>query len=99
MLGSLIPVVELKKKLIQLLRKKYEVPNQLGIQDRRAVLKINNKIRLVKAICQRREMNMVEIECIITSWKLLSSNCEDKENNVVEPISINEAMGDLLGEY
>ena len=44
-------------------------------------------------------MNMVEIGCIITSWKLLSSNYEDKKNIVDEPISINEAMGDLLGEY
>jgi hypothetical protein len=42
---------------------------------------------------------MVEIECIISNWKLLSGNCEDKDTIVVEPISINEAVEDLLGEY
>ena len=44
-------------------------------------------------------MNMVEIECTITSWKLLFGNCEDKENIVVESISINKSVRDLLGKY
>jgi hypothetical protein len=52
--GTLISIEELKKKLIKLLRRKYEESNRLGIQSKRAMLKINYKIQLVKATCRRR---------------------------------------------
>jgi hypothetical protein len=97
--GKLIPIEELKKKLIKLLKRKYEEPNRVGIQSKRPMWKINNKIQLLKATCRRRYADMAEIESIIKNWELMCYNCECQENIVAEPIGIDEAIEDSLGKY
>jgi hypothetical protein len=96
--GSLIPIGKLKERLIKLLRKKYESPNQLSSQNKRRVLKINQKIQLMKATCERKLMDMAEINNIMNNWKLMSCGNECKENTIAEPIDLEEAMEDSLGE-
>jgi hypothetical protein len=96
---SLIPIGKLKERLMKLLRKKYESPNRPGEQRRRNILKISNKIRLVKETCKRRNMNMVEINYIINSWDLISTSGPSEETEVAEPIGLEEAIADTLGEY
>jgi hypothetical protein len=102
MLGSLISNEELKKKLIKLLRRKYEEPNWLGMQGSRAQTKlnqINHKIQLIKAVCKRRSIDMVEIESIINTWKLMNKSSAHQENIVAGPIGVEQAVEDFLGEY
>jgi hypothetical protein len=99
MLGNLIPIEELKRRLIKLLRKKYKEPNRLGIQSNRTMWKINNKIQLVKAAYRRRLVDMAEINSIIKNWELISYNNTSQENEVAEPIGIDEAVEEVLGEY
>jgi hypothetical protein len=97
MLGSLIPIGKLKERLVKLLRKKYESPNRLSSQNKRIVLKINQKIQLMKTTCENRLMDMAKINSIMNSWKLMSYRNEYKENTIAKPIDIEEAMEDSLG--
>jgi hypothetical protein len=62
-------------------------------------LGVNNKIQLVKAACRRRLADMVEIESIIKNWELMCYNCEYQENTIAEPIGIDEAVEEVMGEY
>jgi hypothetical protein len=97
--GTLIPIGKLKERLVKLLRKKYESPNRLSSQNKRIVLKINQKIQLVEATCRRRQMDMAKIKSIINNWELMSCVNECKENTIIEPIDIEAAVEDSLGEY
>jgi hypothetical protein len=42
---------------------------------------------------------MAEIESIINTWKLMNNGGAHQENLVVEPMEVEEAVEDFLGEY
>jgi hypothetical protein len=42
---------------------------------------------------------MAEINSIIKNWELISYNNTSQENEVAEPIGIDEAVEEVLGEY
>ena len=71
----------------------------LSIQGKRAKLKIDHKIQLLKTVCRKRQMDMQEINNIIYTWEVISSTKANKENREVEPIGVDEAIDDFLGEY
>lgn len=99
---SLISNEELKRKFIKLLRKKYEEPNWQRRNSGRAQAKfnrINYKIQLIKAMCERRSIIMVELNIILNTWELMSNNGAYQNNVVVEPNRLEEAVEDVLGEY
>jgi hypothetical protein len=102
MLGSLISNEQLKKKLIKLLRRQYEEPNWQNIQEggsRAKLNQINYKIQLIKTMCKRKLIDMAEIESIINTWELMSNGGAHHENVVVEPMEVEDALEDFLGEY
>jgi hypothetical protein len=89
--GNLITIGELKRRLIKLLRKKYEESNCLRNNSRRIQRKldqIDHKIQLMKAICKRRANNIAEITSIINTWELINDNNECQENLEAEPMEL-----------
>jgi hypothetical protein len=99
---SLISNEELKRKLVKLLRRKYEESNWQRRNRRRTQVKLNRinyKIQLIKTMCQRRLIDMAKIKSVISTWKLMSNSDTYQKHTVVEPMAIEEVVEDVLEKH